>query len=118
MAEAGFYWCGNMDKDRDTVCCFLCGKLLDGWESTDDPWSEHRQHAPQCHFVKLGRPEKDLTIGELLDLMEKFLEKFRYSLLEKAKSKVAEKIREMRGNCRAIWSENVRLSQHKICDKT
>lgn len=63
MAEAGFYWCGSV-KEEDTAACFLCGKVLDGWESTDDPWSEHKKHAPQCAFVKLGRPQRQLTVNE------------------------------------------------------
>lgn len=65
MAEAGFYWCGTT-REEDTAACFLCGKVLDGWESTDDPWSEHKKHAPQCAFVKLGRPQKQLTVNKHL----------------------------------------------------
>lgn len=101
MAEAGFYWCGNV-QDKDTVCCFLCGKILDGWEPTDDPWQEHRQHAPQCQFAKLGRAEKDLTISEMIDLMEKFVEKYRQSLLEKAKKAIAERTQLLRVNNRGV----------------
>ena len=62
MAEAGFYWYGTM-QENDAAACFLCGKVLDGWESTDDPWFEHRKHSPQCAFVKHGRPEDDLTVS-------------------------------------------------------
>lgn len=62
MAEAGFYWCGTM-QENDAACCFLCGKVLDGWESTDNPWSEHKKHSPQCAFVKLGRPEDDIAVS-------------------------------------------------------
>lgn len=62
MAEAGFYWCGTM-QENDAAACFLCGKVLDGWESTDNPWSEHKKHSPQCAFVKFGRPEDDLTVS-------------------------------------------------------
>lgn len=61
MAEAGFYWKGTK-TDNDVAACFLCEKVLDGWEATDDPWVEHRTHAPQCDFVKCGRPESDLTV--------------------------------------------------------
>lgn len=57
MAEAGFFW-----KGIDSVACFLCGKELDGWEPEDDPWSEHKKHAPQCVFVKFGRPENELKV--------------------------------------------------------
>lgn len=62
MAQAGFFYCGT-SADDDTASCFLCGKVLDGWESTDDPWSEHRKHSPQCAFVRLGRPEDDTTVS-------------------------------------------------------
>lgn len=62
MAEAGFYYCG-LSKDEDTVACFLCEKQLDGWEATDDPWSEHKKHAPQCDFAKLGIPEREITVS-------------------------------------------------------
>lgn len=65
MAEAGFYWCGTM-QENDAAACFLCEKQLDGWESSDDPWVEHRKHAPQCEFVKLGKPEKQITVSGLL----------------------------------------------------
>lgn len=61
MAEAGFFWC-----EDDAAACFLCGKQLDGWERTDNPWTEHMKHSPQCAFVKLGRPENDLTVCILL----------------------------------------------------
>lgn len=62
MAEAGFFWCGT-EQENDAAACFLCGKQLDGWERTDNPWTEHMKHSPQCAFVKLGRPENDLTVS-------------------------------------------------------
>lgn len=62
MAEAGFYWCGTM-QENDAAACFLCGKVLDGWESTDNPWMEHKKHSPQCAFVKFSRVEDDLTVS-------------------------------------------------------
>lgn len=61
MAEAGFYWSGT-DAQNDSATCFLCSKELDGWEPTDDPWLEHKKHAPRCAFVKLGRAERSLTV--------------------------------------------------------
>ncbi|EDS27935.1 survivin [Culex quinquefasciatus] len=69
MAEAGFYWNGN-DNEEDTAACFVCGKVLDGWEETDAPWEEHKKHAPQCPFVKFGRAEAELTVEEMIDLLE------------------------------------------------
>ncbi|KAH8404919.1 hypothetical protein KR222_010426 [Zaprionus bogoriensis] len=67
MAEAGFYWTGTK-RENDTATCFVCGKTLDGWESGDDPWKEHLKHAPQCDFVKMGRPEADMTVEQFLEL--------------------------------------------------
>lgn len=61
MAEAGFYWRGN-DNEDDTVACFACEKVLDGWESNDNPWLEHQKHAPQCPFIKMNKAEKELTV--------------------------------------------------------
>lgn len=62
MAEAGFYSVATGDADADTAKCFLCGKELDGWEATDDPWAEHKSHAPQCAFVQLGKKQDDLRV--------------------------------------------------------
>lgn len=62
MAEAGFYYCGASDDD-DSASCFVCGKVLDGWESTDEPWSEHQKHAPNCYFVKIHLIQDELTVG-------------------------------------------------------
>lgn len=61
MAEAGFFYCGSKN-DFDATACFCCGKVLNGWESTDIPINEHRRHAPQCLFVKTGKPERELTV--------------------------------------------------------
>lgn len=62
MAEAGFYSVATGDEDADAAKCFLCGKELDGWEATDDPWAEHKSHAAQCAFVQLGKKEDDLLV--------------------------------------------------------
>lgn len=71
MAEAGFYWKGT-NTEPDTAACFLCGKVLDGWEESDDPWSEHKKHAPQCAFAKNGKTEDQYTVREFLDLMQTY----------------------------------------------
>ena len=39
MAAAGFYHCPTVNEP-DLVKCVICGKELDGWEPTDDPWWE------------------------------------------------------------------------------
>lgn len=62
MAEAGFFYTGTSDDD-DSAACFVCGKLLDGWENEDEPWKEHEKHAPNCHFVKMHLIEDDLTVS-------------------------------------------------------
>lgn len=62
MAEAGFYYTGISDDD-DSTSCFVCGKVLDGWEKNDDPWSEHEKHAPNCSFIKIHLAEEDLTVS-------------------------------------------------------
>ena len=32
--------------------CFTCNVCLVCWEKTDEPWSEHERHSPECPFVK------------------------------------------------------------------
>lgn len=63
MAEAGFYSCG-IEKEPDSAACFMCDKHLDNWEATDDPFNEHKRHAPQCAFIGFGRPESELTVSK------------------------------------------------------
>ena len=61
MAQAGFYYSGVSTED-DSCTCFVCGKVLDGWEKNDNPWQEHEKHAPNCHFVKLNLDQANLTV--------------------------------------------------------
>ncbi|XP_044731945.1 baculoviral IAP repeat-containing protein 5-like [Chrysoperla carnea] len=68
MAEAGFYLIASEDSEADAVECFYCGKQLDGWEDSDDPWKEHYKHASYCDFAKLKKPEIQLTVEEFLNL--------------------------------------------------
>ena len=65
MAKAGFYFYGDMSKGDDSAGCFVCGKVLDGWENDDEPWKEHEKHSANCKFVKLRRCEDDLTVSKL-----------------------------------------------------
>lgn len=60
MAEAGFYFSG--DQNDDSATCFVCGKVLDGWERDDEPWTEHEKHAPRCRFVQLHLKQEDMTV--------------------------------------------------------
>ncbi|XP_039287738.1 baculoviral IAP repeat-containing protein 5.2-B-like isoform X2 [Nilaparvata lugens] len=69
MAAAGFYATGGREEP-DLACCFVCKKSLNGWEETDDPWEEHKKHCPTCPFVKFDKKEKDLTIENVIDLLQ------------------------------------------------
>lgn len=51
MAQAGFYYQPNVSGE-DRAMCFTCNVSLVCWEKTDDPWSEHERHSPNCPFVK------------------------------------------------------------------
>lgn len=50
MAQAGFYHQPNASGD-DRAMCFTCAVCLVCWERTDEPWSEHERHSPNCPFV-------------------------------------------------------------------
>lgn len=65
MAEAGFYSVATGSEDADAAKCFLCGKELDGWEASDDPWAEHKSHAMKCAFVQLGKKDDELQVGKI-----------------------------------------------------
>lgn len=67
MAEAGFFWTGSFEEP-DSAQCFVCNKQLDGWESNDDPWDEHRKHQPACSFVTIGKTEEFLTLYQFHEL--------------------------------------------------
>ncbi|CAH8495719.1 unnamed protein product [Schistosoma rodhaini] len=49
LSEAGFYF--PLKFPLDIVCCLECSVRLSSWEPTDEPWSEHIRHSPQCSFV-------------------------------------------------------------------
>ncbi|MFT7805918.1 baculoviral IAP repeat-containing protein 6 isoform X6 [Arapaima gigas] len=51
MAQAGFYHQPASTSD-DRAMCFTCSVCLVCWEPTDEPWSEHERHSPNCPFVK------------------------------------------------------------------
>lgn len=68
MAKAGFYFSGATNDD-DAATCFVCGKDLDGWESTDDPWIEHQKHSANCKFLQMRRSEDELTVSFNIFLM-------------------------------------------------
>ncbi|XP_016428418.1 baculoviral IAP repeat-containing protein 6-like [Sinocyclocheilus rhinocerous] len=51
MSQAGFYHQPASTGD-DRAMCFTCSVCLVCWEPTDEPWSEHERHSPNCPFVK------------------------------------------------------------------
>lgn len=75
MSEAGFY-CPNSDIPG-TVKCFSCFIELDGWESTDKPWEEHRKRAlalnPPCKFIEIGKKESELMVNEYLAILKSIM---------------------------------------------
>jgi baculoviral IAP repeat-containing protein 5 len=71
MAKAGWY--REPTWDEDEVRCFVCFKELDGWKKDDDPWEEHRKHSPNCMFVRIGKPENELSVKDFLSLQKERL---------------------------------------------
>ncbi|XP_071491680.1 baculoviral IAP repeat-containing protein 5-like [Diadema antillarum] len=69
LAEAGFYHIPS-EAEPDAVKCFMCLKELDGWEPMDDPWSEHKKHAPKCPFLQNWKPESERTVMDFLKSMQ------------------------------------------------
>ena len=52
MAQSGFIYSQIGDK----VFCFQCGIILHKWSPEDSIWEEHKNHSPNCHFVKIAGP--------------------------------------------------------------
>lgn len=61
LAKSGFYYLPSLTSP-DNVVCFLCHKLLDGWEETDNPFVEHLRHSPNCGWAITTSVER--SIGE------------------------------------------------------
>ncbi|CAF4823236.1 unnamed protein product [Pieris macdunnoughi] len=99
MAEAGFYSVATGEKDADAAKCFLCGKELDGWESTDDPWEEHKSHAARCAFVQLGKKHDDLLLPEYLSIVKQYMINDIKRMADLAKEAIAHKQEEVRRRC-------------------
>ncbi|KAJ8265543.1 hypothetical protein COCON_G00146420 [Conger conger] len=72
MAKAGFVHCPS-ENEPDVACCFFCLKELEGWEPTDDPWSEHAKRSPNCGFLALDKDVGDLTVKEYFKLEQERL---------------------------------------------
>ncbi|XP_059051573.1 baculoviral IAP repeat-containing protein 5 [Achroia grisella] len=99
MAEAGFYSVATGDEDADAAKCFLCGKELDGWEASDDPWEEHKSHAAKCAFVQLGRKEDDLLFSEYLSVVKQYMINNLKQDGELCKEIIDEKAKSVRRKC-------------------
>ena len=37
---------------EDAVTCYSCGKTLDGWSASDDPWRRHYELNPECYHIR------------------------------------------------------------------
>ncbi|XP_072931619.1 baculoviral IAP repeat-containing protein 5 [Epargyreus clarus] len=99
MAEAGFYSVATGADDADAAKCFLCGKELDGWEASDDPWAEHKSHAAKCAFVQLGKNENDLLLSEMLSVVKQYMINDAKHVAELMKEKIDEKAKSVRRKC-------------------
>ncbi|XP_078714316.1 dual E2 ubiquitin-conjugating enzyme/E3 ubiquitin-protein ligase BIRC6 isoform X2 [Lampetra fluviatilis] len=64
MAQAGFYHQPTSNGD-DRAMCFTCSVCLVSWEPTDEPWSEHERHSPNCPYVK-GEHTQNVPIAVTL----------------------------------------------------
>ncbi|CAH0750657.1 unnamed protein product [Diatraea saccharalis] len=99
MAEAGFYSVATGNEDADAAKCFLCGKELDGWEPSDDPWAEHKSHAAKCAFVQIGKKEDDLLLSEFLSIVKQYMINKTKQLAEVTKEQIEEKSKTIRRRC-------------------
>ena len=61
MSRAGFYHDPTATND-DRSMCFTCNVCLVCWEKTDEPWSEHERHQPNCPFIK-GVPTQNVPLS-------------------------------------------------------
>ncbi len=48
LAKTGFFYL----KTGDVVMCFECGLVVNAWEPTDIPFTEHKKMNPECNFIK------------------------------------------------------------------
>uniref|UniRef100_A0A7M5TZX2 UBC core domain-containing protein n=2 Tax=Clytia hemisphaerica TaxID=252671 RepID=A0A7M5TZX2_9CNID len=62
MAEAGFYHPHYSKSAEDRAMCFTCSVCLVSWESSDQPWSEHKRHSKDCPFV-LGQHTENVPLS-------------------------------------------------------
>jgi len=91
LADAGLFYIGK----EDHVKCFYCNGGICGWETGDEPWSEHKRLFPACAYVKLNlatpsvssESEEENETDEVInswfndDLVKSFIEQYHYSKL-------------------------------------
>ena len=49
LASSGFFYTGN----NDSCCCFFCGVILNKWQKDDNIFTEHKEKAPHCIFMRM-----------------------------------------------------------------
>lgn len=67
MAEAGFYHTPS-ENEPDLVTCYVCCKEMDGWEPTDDPWAEHKNHSKACPFISFHKKQSEWTVEDTINM--------------------------------------------------
>lgn len=106
MAEAGFY-CPVPDVPG-TVKCFACFIELDGWEPTDDPWTEHRKRGlvldSPCKFAELGKKEENLTVDDFVNVLKSLVLRV---VTDECKKKHADALRH-RSKMRAVLKKELK----------
>ncbi|KAJ1966167.1 hypothetical protein GGI12_000258 [Dipsacomyces acuminosporus] len=99
LASAGFSF--NPVKDSpDNVQCFYCGFELTGWEPSDDPFSEHFEHQPNCKYAQLHCQTRESRPGGKIEWVGWPLEANQELALEE-KQVEARKMADLRANADA-----------------
>ncbi|KAI6648667.1 hypothetical protein LOD99_7894 [Oopsacas minuta] len=62
LLDAGFFY-----LKEDSVQCWACAIVLDGWEPDDDPLEEHKKHSPDCPSFNLSS-RNNPTLEEYLEI--------------------------------------------------
>lgn len=56
LAESGFYFTPDYKVSTgDSVTCYMCGCVIDGWEPSDDPIEVHYEQNSQCSKAILSK---------------------------------------------------------------
>lgn len=49
FVDSGFYYNG----EGDATTCVSCGVVLDSWDNSDDPHTEHVKANPNCELLNV-----------------------------------------------------------------